>query len=118
MDDVVMSEILSTSEDGFEQIRLTVNEFRGIQYLHLRKYYLDFDEEWHPTPKGIAIPITISNIVNLFNALTKLLAQSDVLHIILENSDLAIQGILQNERPIERTDGESEDGVLFRESDF
>lgn len=94
MEDVIMSEILSTSEDGFEQIRLTVNEFRDSQYLHIRKYYLDFDEEWHPTPKGIAIPINIANIANLFNALVKLLARSDVLHIILENSNDGIQELI------------------------
>ena len=25
------------------QVRLTINNFRGIEYLHLRKYYLDFN---------------------------------------------------------------------------
>ena len=32
------------------QIRLTVSTFRGVEYLSLRKYYLDFFEEWKPTP--------------------------------------------------------------------
>lgn len=85
IENIIMSEILSENEDGTEQIRMTVNEFREVQYLHIRKYYLDFDESWQPTPKGIAIPITITSIVNMFNALAKLLAKSDVLHIILEN---------------------------------
>ena len=31
------------------QVRLTINNFRGIEYLHLRKYYLDFTEEWKPS---------------------------------------------------------------------
>ena len=26
------------------QVRLTINNFRGIEYLHLSKYYLDFTE--------------------------------------------------------------------------
>lgn len=86
MADEILTEIISESEDGFEQIRLTVNEFRNEQYLHLRRYYFDFDETWQPTNKGIAIPMTISNIANLFNGLTKMLAHSDVLHIILEHS--------------------------------
>ena len=29
-----------------QQVRLTVNTFRGIEYMHLRKYYLDFEEEF------------------------------------------------------------------------
>lgn len=80
----LMSEVISESENGFEQVRLTVNEFRGVQYLHLRKYYLDFDETWLPTPSGIAIPITLTNVGNLFEALAKLLAESEVLDVVLK----------------------------------
>ena len=43
------------------QIRLTINTFRGVEYMHLRKYYMDFDEEWKPTPEGIAMPLDLSN---------------------------------------------------------
>lgn len=82
--ETLMSEIVSESEDGFEQIRVTVNEFRDIQYLHIRKYYMDFDEEWLPTPQGIAIPVTLTNISSLFRALTKILADSEVLDTVLE----------------------------------
>ena len=32
-------------KEGTEQVRLTINEFRGVEYLHLRKYYLDFNED-------------------------------------------------------------------------
>ena len=38
----IYEKIISETEDGTEQIRLTINTFRGIEYLHLRKYYLDF----------------------------------------------------------------------------
>jgi hypothetical protein len=96
MDEEIMSEIISEDENGLEQIRLTVNEFRGQQYLHLRRYYLDFDEVWLPTNKGVAIPMTVQNIANIFNALTKMLAQSDVLHVILENSTDAILDIVHD----------------------
>ena len=41
------------------QVRLTINEFREEEYLHLREYYQDFDEEWKPTDKGIAIPLEL-----------------------------------------------------------
>ena len=35
--------IISEKESGDEQVRLTINEFKGVEYIHLRKYYLDFD---------------------------------------------------------------------------
>ncbi len=37
------------------EVRLTINTFRGIEYLHVRKYYLDFDETWRPTPDGMPL---------------------------------------------------------------
>ena len=38
------SKIISYDPDREEQIRLVVNNFRDIEYLSIRKYYLDFDE--------------------------------------------------------------------------
>ena len=37
------SRIVHVSEEGDYQVRLTVNSFRGREYLHLRKYYLSFE---------------------------------------------------------------------------
>ena len=31
------------NEKDTEQVRLVINTFRGVEYLSLRKYYLDFD---------------------------------------------------------------------------
>ena len=53
----VYSRIVHETEDGLEQVRLTVNTFREVEYIHLRKYYLDFNEEWKPSSKGIAMPL-------------------------------------------------------------
>ena len=59
------------------QVRLTINTFRGIEYLHLRKYYLDFDEEWQPTPEGIAMPLDLTNSSELFMGLTEILSLAE-----------------------------------------
>ena len=32
------------NETDTQQIRLVINTFRGVEYLSLRKYYLDFDK--------------------------------------------------------------------------
>ena len=42
--------IVHYDEEKQVQIRVTVNTFREVEYLHVRKYYMDFDEEWKPTP--------------------------------------------------------------------
>ena len=83
----LLTEVITDEPGSYEQIRLTVSELNDKQYLHLRKYYLGFEGDYLPTKSGISIPITIVNIANLFNALTKMLAESEVLQIILEHAD-------------------------------
>jgi hypothetical protein len=37
-------------------IKITVNEFRGQDYIHIREYMLDGDTgKWFPTKKGLAL---------------------------------------------------------------
>ena len=67
------------------QIRLTVSSFRGIEYLHLRKYYLDFDEEWKPTPEGIAMPLDFNNSREMFSGLVEILSLAESKEIIEEH---------------------------------
>ena len=67
------------------QIRLTINNFRGIEYLHLRKYYLDFDEEWRPSSDGVAMPIDFKNSRELFIGLTEILSLAESKDILEEH---------------------------------
>ena len=66
-----------------------VHTFRGVEYLHLRKYYLDFDEVWQPTPEGIAMPLDLSNSRELFMGLTEILSLAESKDTVKEHfSDL------------------------------
>lgn len=67
------------------QIRLTINTFRGIEYLHLRKYYLDFTEEWRPSPEGIAMPLDFNNSRELFAGLIEILSLAESKAILEEH---------------------------------
>ena len=78
------SRIIHEKEDGLEQIRLTVNTFRQVEYLHIRKYYLDFNEEWKPTPEGVAMPLDFNNSRELFVGLTEILSLAESKEIIEE----------------------------------
>ena len=56
------------NEKDNQQIRLVINTFRGVEYLSLRKYYLDFDEEWLPSKEGITMPVDfLTDIIVEFN---------------------------------------------------
>ena len=81
--------VIHVDEEKNIQIRLSVNTFRGIEYLHLRKYYLDFDEEWKPTPEGVAMPLDFNNSKELFAGLTEILSLAESKQLIEEHfSDL------------------------------
>lgn len=59
------------------QIRLSVHEFRGVEYLSLREYYLDFEEEWQPSNKGINMPLEICSTQELFKGLVEILSLAE-----------------------------------------
>ena len=71
------------------QVRLTINTFRGVEYMHVRKYYLDFTEEWKPSTEGVAMPISIENSRELLVGLVSIISQaesSEVINSILGKS--------------------------------
>ena len=73
----VYEKIINQNAEGTEQVRLTINEFRGIEYLHLRKYYLDFDGDFKPTKDGVAVPIDFENSRALFEGLVEILSLAE-----------------------------------------
>ena len=76
--------VIHYDEEKEVQVRLTASSFRGIEYLHLRKYYLDFNEEWKPTPEGVAMPLDFNNSRELFVGLTEILSLAESKEIIEE----------------------------------
>jgi hypothetical protein len=64
--------ILSENIEKGSQLRLVVNEFRDVQYLHIRKYFLSYEGEWCPTKEGASMPATISSIYALLDGLIEI----------------------------------------------
>ena len=80
----VYERIIHYNEDKEIQVRLTVSTFRGIEYLHLRKYYLAFTEEWLPSPEGIAMELDFDNSRQLFSGLVEILSLAESKSILEE----------------------------------
>tara|TARA_Y100001973_G_C5194504_1_gene333287 strand:- start:415 stop:717 length:303 start_codon:yes stop_codon:yes gene_type:complete len=70
------------NEDRHEKIFLTVNTFRGIEYLSLRKYYQDFDEEWKPSKEGITMAIDFNNSKSLFEGLVEIISLAEAKDVL------------------------------------
>lgn len=91
MADDLYYRVVHTNEKDNSQVRLVVNEFRGVEYLHLRQYYLDFEEEWKPTDKGVSMPIDLVNTRELFAGLIEVLSLAESKQVILDNFKELIQ---------------------------
>lgn len=83
------SRIIHYDTEKEVQVRLIINAFRGVEYLHLRKYYLDFDEEWCPSSEGVAMPLDFNNSKEMFAGLVEILSLAESKELIEEHfSDL------------------------------
>jgi hypothetical protein len=92
-DEEIYSRIIHETEDY--QVRLTINRFRGTEYLHVRKYFLDFSEEWMPSKDGVAMPLDLSNSKELFIGLVEILSLAESKDVILSNFKELLQDIYQ-----------------------
>ena len=67
------------------KLMLVVNTFRGNEYLHLRKYYLDFHEDWRPSSEGVSMPLNIENSQQLFAGLVEILSLAEAKNFLEEH---------------------------------
>lgn len=65
-----------SKNNGYTFIKVTVNEFRNQEYVHIREYGVDLDTYYkYPTPKGIAIlGEYLDEIINKLNTASEILA--------------------------------------------
>lgn len=81
-------------EKGF-QVRLVVNEFRDIEYIQLRKYFLTYEGDWQASREGISIPASMENIFALLDGLLDVCARAEGEDVIRHYA----AKILQEENP-------------------
>lgn len=68
--------IFENEEKGF-QLRLVISEFRDVEYLHLRKYFLSYEGIWTPSSEGASMPLSIQNIFNLIDGLVEICSEAE-----------------------------------------
>jgi hypothetical protein len=83
-DSEIYSAVIHQKEDGFEQTRLVINRFRGVEYLQIRKYFLAFEGDWQPSNKGLSIPLEIESTRELFKALAEVISLAESKEVIEE----------------------------------
>lgn len=63
-------------DKGF-QYRLTVSEFKGIIYLNIRKYFLDFEGEFIPSKEGATFPLTLASLTAVLDGIMEIATKAD-----------------------------------------
>lgn len=69
------------------QYRFSISEFRGVLYLSIREWFQDFEGQWVPTRNGLTFPYNLSVTYGLFQALTNILSDAEVLEQLLEKAE-------------------------------
>lgn len=92
----IYSKVVWQDEPGLNQVRLVINEFRDVEYIHLRKYYLDFEGDWLPTNKGISMPLEIESTRALFEGMAEIISLAESRGVIEEYFGDIITNIYNN----------------------
>lgn len=75
--EVLFEKIIHENELKSFQLRLVLNEFKEKHYLHLRKYFMDFEGNWVPTREGASMEASIHNIYGLLDGLLELVSTAE-----------------------------------------
>ena len=93
----VYEHVIHYDEEKQTQIRVSVNTFRGIEYLSVRKYYMDFNEEWLPTRDGVSMPIDFNNSRELFRSLIEIISLAESKELIEEHFGDLINSVYEHD---------------------
>lgn len=93
--------ILSENLDKGSQLRLVVNRFRDVEYLHIRKYFLSYDEGFIPSKEGISMPATIASIYALLDGLVEICSYEESIDAVIKHFGEKIEA-LKNEQQTSR----------------
>ena len=74
--------IIYENEAKAYQLRLVVNEFRGVQYIHLRKYFLTYEGEYQASKEGISMEAGLSNIYSLLDGLLEIVSHEEAIEAV------------------------------------
>jgi len=87
--------LIHYNEAKHEKIYLTVNTFREVEYLSLRKYFQDFDEEWKPSKEGVTMPLDFTNSKELFAGLVEIISLAEAKGVLGEHFGEILNEIYQ-----------------------
>jgi len=80
--DELYEKLIYDNQDKFYQLRLVVNEFRGKQYVHVRKYFMTYEGEYQASREGISMEASMNNIFSLLDGLIEICSKEEAVDVI------------------------------------
>jgi hypothetical protein len=81
-DGTLYEKILFSNEDKNFDVRVVLSEFKGNEYLHVRKYFQSYEGDYLPSKEGISIPASLVNVYKLLDILIELCAMHESIEAI------------------------------------
>lgn len=88
-----LSYIIYQDDNKNLQLRVTLGEFKDVEYLHIRKYFLDYSGEFLPSSEGVSMPVSINNLINLTDALLDLCAKAEGTDLLRKHFEKKLQDL-------------------------
>lgn len=85
MAEELYEKLIYDNEDKFYQLRLVVHEFRGKQYIHIRKYFLTYEGEYQASKEGISMEASMGNILSLLDGLMEIVSKEEATTVIAKH---------------------------------
>lgn len=79
---ILYEKLVYDNQDKFYQLRLVANEFKGRQYIHIRKYFQTYEGDYQASREGVSMEANISNILNLLDGLIELVSKEEASAVI------------------------------------
>ena len=76
-DELDFEKLIYENLDKFYQLRLTVSEFKDKYYVHIRKYFQDYEGNFVPSKEGVSMEASINNISSLLEGLLEIVSQEE-----------------------------------------
>lgn len=80
--DELYEKLIYDNQDKFYQLRLVVNEFRGKQYVHIRKYFMTYEGDYQASREGISMEASMNNIFSLLDGLMEICSKEESVDLI------------------------------------
>jgi hypothetical protein len=92
----IYDKVVYQDDEKFMQYRITINEFRGIEYFHFRKYIVDFDGLWMPCKEGVSFPLDLNNMSELFVGVLEILSLAESKEVITKHFKELLSEVYEN----------------------